>query len=174
MTRVSLAVLITCGLGCASGAATPTPVTSPSARQAQAPSSSNRRSADKPKPYREVITEQAMSDSGLFIVHRVDDTYYYEIPDSAFGRDMLLISRIARTPSNLSPFLNAGSKVAEQVVQWEKRDNRVMLRKVSYNAVANDTLPVYQSVVSNNFAPIIRSFDVEALTYTVPSGSASQ
>ncbi|MCZ6916263.1 MAG: zinc-dependent metalloprotease [Gemmatimonadetes bacterium] len=132
-------------------ATTPSPVT-----QGQ------QRSDDTVKAYDEVITDAAISDDGLFLLHTVGGTLYYEIPDSLMGRDMLLISRIAQTPANMSGFINAGSKVAEQVVVWERRNGQVMLRKISYNNVAADTLPVYQSVQSNNFAPIIAAFDIEA------------
>ena len=34
-----------------------------------------------PKPYKEVITSKAISDGGLFWVHKVEDKYYFEIPD---------------------------------------------------------------------------------------------
>ena len=48
-----------------------------------------------PRPYTEVVTPDAETDEGLFTVHRVDDKLLFEIPDSLFGRDMLLISRIS-------------------------------------------------------------------------------
>ena len=35
-----------------------------------------------PKPYRDVITSKAVSDAGMFSVHRVEDKYYFEIPDA--------------------------------------------------------------------------------------------
>ena len=136
--------------------------------------------ADAPfKKYSEVITEEAESDSGLFVVHRVgdnvpgdnvlddnvlDDRVLFEIPDSLFGRDMLLISRIAQTPANLSGFINAGSKTAEQVVAWERRAGSILLRKRSFDAVAADSLPIALSVAANNFEPIVASFDIEALS----------
>ena len=41
------------------------------------------------KPYDKVITEKAVSDAGLFDVHKVNDDYFYEIPDSLFGKEML-------------------------------------------------------------------------------------
>lgn len=116
------------------------------------------------KPYSEVVTADAISDAGLFTVHQVDDKFFFEIPDSLFGRDMLLVSRIVQTPANLSGFINAGSKTGEQVVAWERRDNTVLLRKRSFDAVAADSLPIALSVASNNFEPIIAAFDVEALS----------
>lgn len=116
------------------------------------------------KSYNKVITDKAASAEGLFQTHQVDDNWFFEIPDSLLGREVLWISRIAQTPANLSPFVNGGSKANEQVVRWQRRGNDILLRKVSYTSVANDSLPVAQSVRVNNFEPIIMSFDIEALS----------
>ena len=44
----------------------------------------------KEKTYSDIITEKAVTDPGLFDVHKVDEKYYYEINDSLLDRDMLL------------------------------------------------------------------------------------
>jgi hypothetical protein len=111
-----------------------------------------------------VITSAAVSEAGLVTVHRVGNRLFFEIPDSLFGRDMLLISQISRAPEDLSPFLNAGSNVAEQVVRWSRQGNRVLLRSISYRSVASDTLPIAISIENNTYSPIIQSFNVDALT----------
>ena len=116
------------------------------------------------KPYSEVITEKAVTDEGLFDVHQVDTDWYFEIPDSLLDREMLLISRIAQTPANLSPFINGGSKVGEQVVRWQRMGNDLLLRKLSYGSVASDSLPVARSVRANNFEPIVMAFEIEAIS----------
>ena len=116
-----------------------------------------------PKPYADVITEGAESDEGLFTVHRVDDTYYFEIPDSLYDVDMLLITRIGRVPAGFGGFIVSGTKVSEQVLRWERRGDRILLRKVSFNQVAEDSLPIFESVVRNNFAPILAAFDIDAI-----------
>ena len=116
-----------------------------------------------PKPYADVITEDAESDEGLFTVHKVDETYFFEIPDSLYDVDTLLITRIGRVPAGLGGTIVSGSKVSEQVLRWERRGDRVLLRKVSFNQVAEDSLPIFESVVRNNFAPILEAFDIEAI-----------
>ena len=116
-----------------------------------------------PQAFSDVITAEALSDEGLFTVYSLDEQIYYQIPDSLLGRDMLLISRIAQTPTDMSPFLNAGSKVGEQVLRWERRADQVLLRRYTFGRIAADSLPVSQSVASNNFAPILMAFDVEAI-----------
>ena len=112
--------------------------------------------------YRLIVSENTKTDEGLFDVHVDEEDVYFEIDLALLDREMLLISRIAQTPANLSPFINGGSKVAEQVIRWEKKGNRILLRKMSYQNVAPDSLPVYQSVQVNNFEPILHAFDIEA------------
>ncbi|MEO0558887.1 MAG: zinc-dependent metalloprotease [Bacteroidota bacterium] len=112
------------------------------------------------KAFSEVVTDTTESDDGLFNVHRVDEKLYFEIPDSLMGRDMLSLSRIAQTPADLSPFINAGSKTAERVIRWERNGDRVLLRTLSYSAVADSALAISQSVRVNNFEPVIAVFDI--------------
>ncbi len=124
------------------------------------PTSSSR---DGIKPYAKVITNKTKTDLGLFDVHWVDDQLYYEIPDSLLNREMLLVSRIAKVPSNYFGFFSGGSKTAEQVITFERQRDQILLRKQSYNAVAADSLPIYKSVQANNFAPILAAFPIKAI-----------
>jgi hypothetical protein len=48
----------------------------------------------------------------------------------------------------------------EQVIRWQLFDGKILLRSVSYNSVASEEKPVYQSVRNNNFEPVIMSFDL--------------
>jgi len=119
--------------------------------------------AQGPKPYAEVITEEAVSNEGLFTVHEVDGAYFFEIPEALYGQDMLLVTRIGRVPTGFGGFIVSGAKVSEQVLRWERRNDKVLLRKVSFSQVAEDSLPISESVVRNNFAPILAAFDIEAI-----------
>lgn len=113
------------------------------------------------KAYDELITDDAVSDDGLFRVHRVEEKYYYEIPFDLLEKDMLLVSRIAKIPSGLGGgYVNAGSKANEQLIRWERVNNDVHLKSISYNSVASDTLPIYISVRDNNYEPIIAAFKI--------------
>jgi hypothetical protein len=113
------------------------------------------------KDYDELL-EDAQHDDGLFTIHMKDEKLYFEIPDKMFGKELLLVSRIAQLPP-LSPYMNAGSKTNEQVVRWERKGKKVLLRTVSYNAVADQELPIYKSVRHNNFEPILAAFKIEAI-----------
>jgi len=118
---------------------------------------------DEIKPYNEVITAKAKSDDGIFQVHQVGETYYFEIPFITLEKDMLLVSRIAKIPADLGGgYLNAGSKTNEQVVRWSRVNNSIYLKSMSFNSVANDTLPIFQSVSDNNYAPVLAAFKIKA------------
>ena len=107
------------------------------------------------KKYSSLITKDAVSDRGLFDVHKIKDKYYFEINDSLIGREMLMVTRIAKTAAGIG---FGGGKQNTQVLRWQKKDSKILLRVVSHNIVANDSLPVSEAVVNSNFEPILYSF----------------
>lgn len=115
------------------------------------------------KPYKDIITEKAKSDEGLFTVHRVGDKWYYEIPDEELGTEMLWVSRIKAIPGNFSPYLNAGSKIYTKMVRWERKENKILVRIISTQNVADEEEAIHESVRVNNFEPIWQSFKIAAL-----------
>ncbi|UII30518.1 zinc-dependent metalloprotease [Fulvivirga ulvae] len=134
-------------------------------QMAQTSSDTTKEEKKEIKPYDKIVTKSTISDDGLFLIHQNDDKVYYEIPDTLLGRDMLLVSRISKIAPNFSGgYINAGTKTGEQVVRWLKRNNSILLKSVSYNAVASDSLPIYQSVESNNYAPTLQSFKIKAFS----------
>ena len=113
----------------------------------------------KEKTYKDIITKEAITDNGLFNIHKVKEKYYYEINDTLFGREMLMVTRIAKTASGLG---FGGGKQNTQVLRWQKKDNKILLRVVSHNVVASDSLPVNEAVLNSNFEPILYSFKIES------------
>ena len=111
------------------------------------------------QPYSKVITSKAKTDEGLFAVHELDEKYFYEIPDSLFEREMLMVTRISKTAAGLG---FGGGKLSEQVLRWQKKDKKVLLRMVSHQVVAADSLPVHEAVVNSNFEPVIATFPIKA------------
>ncbi len=111
------------------------------------------------KPYEQVITKKAKTDEGLFKVHYLDKKYMFEIPDSLLNREMLMVTRIAKTASGIG---FGGGKQNTKVLRWQKKGDRVLLRVVSHNVVAADSLPVHEAVVNSNFEPILYAFPIKA------------
>jgi hypothetical protein len=111
-----------------------------------------------------VVPADAVSDPGFITVHRVDEDYFFQVPRDLLERDILLITRIAGVPAGFGGFPSAGMSLGEQVIRFEERGDRLLLRKVSFRAVADAGEPIYRSVVSNHLPPVLAAFDVEALT----------
>ncbi|MDB4201372.1 zinc-dependent metalloprotease [Polaribacter sp.] len=117
----------------------------------------------KAKAYTDFVTPKTKTDEGLFNVHKNDNKFLYEIPKSYFGKEMILVTRIKDIPADLGGgYVNAGSKINTQVIVWEAFQNKILLKVKSYNAIANDSLPIYKSVKANNLEPVIYAFDIKS------------
>ena len=112
------------------------------------------------KPYSDVITVDAVSDDGIFTVHRLDDKVYYEIPVAQLGTEFLWVTQIARTTEGVG---HGGQALGEHVVRWERQGDRILLRSVSYAIVADPELPIARAVSAANNDPIIKVFEIEAI-----------
>jgi hypothetical protein len=120
--------------------------------------------ARRPRPYAQVITAAAHTEHGGITVHRVDERWFLEVPDSLLDRDMLLVSRVSGVPAGSGGIEFAGDEVARRVVRWSRINERVNLASVSYAAVADDSLPISISVRNNNYSPILAAFPIQAFT----------
>jgi len=113
-----------------------------------------------PRPYDRVITKDAKSDTGVFTVHRIGERLYYEIPAIQLNKEFLWVSQIARTTVGAG---QGGQAVGSRVVKWERHNNRVFLRSISYDIVADRKLPIAQAVQAANNEAILMAFNVEAV-----------
>jgi Met-zincin/Domain of unknown function (DUF5117)/Domain of unknown function (DUF5118) len=112
------------------------------------------------KPYDRVINKDAKSDEGVFTVHRVKEKIYYEIPKKEFDKEFLWVSQIAKTTLGVG---YGGQAMGNRVVRWERHNNRILLRDVSYAVVADSKEPISKAVKAANNDTIIKSFSIEAL-----------
>jgi hypothetical protein len=115
--------------------------------------------ANGPKPYKEVITAKAKTKAGLFKVHQVEDKYFYEIPDSLLGRDMLMVIRIAKTADGIG---YGGENTTSMMVRWEKNQDDILLKVVSLNNFAADSLPISMAVKASNLEPLLQKFPIKS------------
>src|SRR5688572_23568108 len=120
-----------------------------------------------PKPYKDVITAKAISDEGMFTVHKVEDKYFFEIPDSLMGREILIVNRISKSAAGLRSgfFGYAGDEAGRNVVRFEKGpNNKIFLRSISFAEYSKDsTSPMFTAVNKSNVQPIAAAFDIKAL-----------
>ncbi|MFV1988762.1 MAG: zinc-dependent metalloprotease [Gemmatimonadota bacterium] len=142
-----------------SGCVAPRPTTGPSPGGGGA-RNGDRDSSEEPRPYSEVVTDEAVTDSGMVYIHHVDDTYLFEIPNEILDREILLVSRTARVPQGMG---YGGLKLNTQTFRWEKaQGDKIFMRIVSHTNVADDSLPIFEAVRNANFGPVLMAFDIEA------------
>jgi len=110
-------------------------------------------------PYGKVVTKEMKTDEGLFKVHSADNTYLFEVPDTLINREMLMVTRIAKTANGIG---FGGGKTNTQVLRWQRKGKKILLRVVSHNVVADTILPVHEAVVNSNFEPVLFSFPIKA------------
>jgi hypothetical protein len=116
-----------------------------------------------PKPYKEVITAEARTDEGMFSVHRVNDRYFFEIPDTLLERDILIVNRIAKAPEGVSNTYGS-DQIGENVIRFEKGNgDKIFARRMLYVERADSVESgMYRSVSNSSLPAIIASFPVKA------------
>src|SRR5262245_8655596 len=120
--RVTIHAAVLGAMATVSASAQTPPTTPPTQQQQQPPATDA--AAQPPRrglrPYAQVITARAITDRGGITVHRVDDRYFFEVPDSLVGRDFLMVTRVSGAPSGSGGFQTAGTSLNERMVRWEK------------------------------------------------------
>lgn len=114
----------------------------------------------QPRPYSRVITAEAKTKSGMFKTHMIGSRLYFEIPRAELGREMLIVKRAVKVPVNAG---YGGQEIGPRyVVKWERLNNRILLRSVSYATVADSTLPIFEAVRNSNNDIVVGAFNIEA------------
>lgn len=124
-------------------------------------------SKGKLKPFKEIITDKAVSQNGMMNVHKLEGRYFFEIPDSILGRDILVVNRIAGAPAGLRPqkHIYGGDQIAENVIAFEKGpDNKIFLKRRIFIERGLDSSEngMYRSLMNSNVQPIAAAFDIKA------------
>ena len=114
----------------------------------------------EPKPYDRVITKEAKSDEGIFTVHTIKDKVYYEIPKGELNKEFLWVSQIAKTTLGVG---YGGQAAGNRVVKWERKGNRILLRNIAYDVIADPKLAISRAVQAANNDTIIMAFNIEAI-----------
>jgi hypothetical protein len=118
-----------------------------------------------PKPYREVITDKAITKRGLFTVHKVDDKYYFEIPDSIMYREIMAVTRFVKVPANsgVGRATYGGEQTNRQTLSFERGpSNNVFMRVITLINVADSTHQISKAVSNSNLNPLAAAFPIAA------------
>ena len=121
---------------------------------------------DALQPYAKVITGKAKTMDGFFKVHYVDGKYFFEIADSLFGRDILIVNRVVKAPVDAQKRKVGypGDYISDEVIRFEKgRGDKLFVREISYLEHSADTLGMYQAVLNSNVQPIVATFPLKTV-----------
>ncbi len=113
-----------------------------------------------PRPYASVITPRAITKKGVFLVHQISSRLYFEIPRSELGKDFVIVTTLNGTPEEIGI---RGTQGGNNLVRFERRDNRVFLREASYSEFNSDTTPAGKKAFDLiALTKILAAFNVEA------------
>lgn len=107
------------------------------------------------------LTKEMIVSKGVINTFSKNNKLYFEISDDLLSKEILVVTRLAQIPSGYSAYINAGSKTSEQVIDFQKKNNNIYVRQLSYQNIANENDPIVQSVQENNFPPILASFEIQ-------------
>ena len=99
-----------------------------------------------------MITKEAKTSPGLFLVHRIEDKVFFEIPTAELGKEMLWVTQLEQTQAGYS---YAGEPVGDRVVRWEQRGDDILLRDVKYEIRADVSDPIKDAVKATSLEAII-------------------
>src|ERR1700744_225315 len=127
---------------------------------------STRRAPVPIRPYKDVITAGMKTYKGFFTVHQKEDRYYFEIPKTLFGRDILFVTRIAKASSDMRHGASgyAGDQIGDSVYRFEMGpSHKLFLRRISFSEYANDsTRSLFSAVQKNNVQAIAMAWPIAA------------
>ncbi|MEX2231849.1 MAG: zinc-dependent metalloprotease [Cyclobacteriaceae bacterium] len=119
-----------------------------------------------PRNYYNLMRNRQVLRKGLFSVHKVSDNYYFEIPDSILGRDLLVVARISQGAAGVRPGYTgyAGDQIGSTIIRFEKGPgHKLFLRRITYEEQAGDTTDaMYHAVVRSNLQPLVAAFGIGA------------
>ncbi len=117
--------------------------------------------------YEKLTGDGAIVRKGMFNVYQKKNDYYFEVPVKLLGRDMLVVNKLQRVPSELNEAgVNRGTNYENQMVRFEldKAANKLMIRQSRALPLSPDTDAIRQSVLDNYISPLIAGFKIEAFS----------
>jgi hypothetical protein len=114
-----------------------------------------------PKTYKEVITSKAISKTGFLTVHKIDEKYFFEIPDSILGREILITNWLIKVPEGSSKY--GGELASQNTFYFEKGlGNTIYVRFSATINKADSTQMISKAVRNANIDPILMALDIKA------------
>ena len=117
----------------------------------------------KSKTAQQPASAQVKSETknGLFTVTKTGNDWFFSIPDSLIGREILVTVRYTSTPAGTGKY--GGELANQQTVYFQKIDNEKMLlrSRLLLNA-ADSTDQINRAITISNEDPVIAAFKIES------------
>lgn len=143
------------------GGTTTAPGTNPNTGTPMSPTGTPPRPA--PKSFRSFFDQtKVRTQKGLIVIHWQDDKYYFEIPNSLLGKDLLTVTRYVRMAAGAPIY--GGEQTNQNVLRFERGpENKIFIRTV-LNVISSpdSTKPIFQAVRNSSVDPIAAAFDIKA------------
>ena len=114
----------------------------------------------------EKLVEGSSVKKGMFAVYQKKNDYYFEVPTSLLGRDLLVVNKLQRVPAELNDAgVNRGVNYENQMIcmEWDKATGKLMFRQQRPLPLAPQTDAIFRSVKDNFISPLIAAFKIEAV-----------
>lgn len=90
---------------------------------------------EKFKPYDKIVTDKAVTSTGVFITHLVDNKVYFEIPANEFGREFVWQVKTSGTQPGKGVI---SSDLGRQYVVFERHGDNILLRSRNYSIISEN------------------------------------
>lgn len=116
------------------------------------------KAAKKPAPYEELIKKGGSYQEGMFGVRKIDDKWYFDIPNNLLGRYFLMVTRFTSVPQRFGKF--GGEEVNHNTVYFERRNDQIQVRSYVETQIADPKDAISISLKTSTVDPIIASFKI--------------
>lgn len=115
--------------------------------------------------YEKITGSGSTAGRGMFNVFQQKNDYYFEVPLSLLGRDMLVVNKLQRVPAELNEAgVNRGVNYENQMIRMEldKATGKLLVRQSRPLPLSPAEDAIRHSVKDNYLSPLIAGFKVEA------------
>lgn len=127
---------------------------------------------DSISTYQEIV-EKGIIQEGLFKIIQKEDDYYFQVPDSLLGVDMLIVNKISSVSSELNDAgVNRGMNYQNILLRFykDKNNKTIWVKSFDPKISVSQADNISQSVRANYNESIFEKFKIEAV---IPDSTAS-
>lgn len=150
----SAVLIFTCSLFAASGAA-------PAYQNKKDEKEKTTPKKDSVSAYDKLFKEKHETAKGMFILHKIKEKIYFEIPLNMLGKEMLIASTVTETSDNGNGIV--GGKTDPIHIAFTKSDESIQLRRINSDVITdNSESNIARAIQKSSIGSIMRSMKIEA------------